>query len=47
VWNVRQWSVYQQTVRTNNDVEGRCQFFWIVYVREVKRVNIYMYETIR
>jgi hypothetical protein len=27
VWNVRQWSVYQQTVRTNNDVEGRCQFF--------------------
>jgi len=26
VWSVRQWSVYQQTVRTNNDVEGMYTF---------------------
>lgn len=27
VWSIRQWSVYQQSVRTNNDVEGKLFYY--------------------
>ena len=29
-WSVQQWSVFRQTVRTNNDVEGN--FFYFIYL---------------
>jgi len=29
VWTVQQWSVYRQSVRTNNDVEGMILFVFV------------------
>ena len=31
VWNVRQWSVFRQSVRTNNDVEDMHYYFPITF----------------
>ena len=46
VWNIRQWSVYQQSVRTNNDVEGKL-FYYLNNISCNISVKFHLYHTYR
>ena len=45
-WNIRQWSVYQQSVRTNNDVEGKL-FYYLNNISFIISVKFHLYHTYR
>ena len=46
VWSIRQWSVHQQSVRTNNDVEGKL-FYYLNKISCNISVKFHLYHTYR